>query len=155
MNNNPQLNQQQAAIRMTMLNNQPNTQTTGPTTMAQNQQAVPQPNVTGPSQQSIVSAATAATVQAPVTSQAGTQSNPQLASRERQTIWHGVLEWIEKAKVPTDQQKQTRHVPCSVSANLKDGEPELSVLCQLYSYTNLYCKMYVIFIEKPIPGHRN
>nr|CAD7574221.1 unnamed protein product [Timema californicum] len=45
--------------------------------------------------------------------------------RERHTIWQGVLEWIEKAKNPTDPQKVTRHVPCQVSANLKDGEPEL------------------------------
>lgn len=45
--------------------------------------------------------------------------------RERQTIWHGLLEWIEKPKNATDQQKITKHVPCQVSANCKDGEPEL------------------------------
>lgn len=118
-------NSQQATIRM--LNNQGNPQqTSGPTTMTQNQQSVSQANITGGTQQSIVSAANVGTTQPPVTSQAGTvQSNQQMASRERQTIWHGVLEWIEKAKNPTDQQKLTRHVPCSVSAGLKDGEPEL------------------------------
>ncbi|XP_011299870.1 mediator of RNA polymerase II transcription subunit 25 isoform X2 [Fopius arisanus] len=46
-------------------------------------------------------------------------------SRERPTIWHGMLEWSEKARNPSDPQKQTRQVPCHVSANTKDGEPEL------------------------------
>lgn len=45
--------------------------------------------------------------------------------RERHTIWQGLLEWIEKPKNATDQQKITKHVPCQVSANSKDGEPEL------------------------------
>lgn len=45
--------------------------------------------------------------------------------RERQNIWQGILEWIEKGKNPNDTQKQTRHVPCQVSANYKNGEPEL------------------------------
>ncbi|KAJ8964091.1 hypothetical protein NQ317_004944 [Molorchus minor] len=43
--------------------------------------------------------------------------------RERHTIWQGLLEWIEKPK--NDQPKITKHVPCKVSANCKDGEPEL------------------------------
>lgn len=55
--------------------------------------------------------------------QQGTQ-NPQ-QGRERRTIWQGVLEWLEKAKNPTSDQKITKHVPCQVSANFKDGEPEL------------------------------
>ncbi|KAG8335435.1 Mediator of RNA polymerase II transcription subunit 25 [Homalodisca vitripennis] len=50
---------------------------------------------------------------------------PPQASRERHTIWQGVLEWIEKSKTPNDAQKNTRHVPCQVSAHSKDGEPEL------------------------------
>lgn len=45
--------------------------------------------------------------------------------RERQNIWQGTLEWLEKTKNPTDTQKQTRHVPCQVSTNLKNGKPEL------------------------------
>ncbi|XP_008546945.1 mediator of RNA polymerase II transcription subunit 25 [Microplitis demolitor] len=49
----------------------------------------------------------------------------QVATRERPPIWQGVLEWLEKAKNPTDSQKQTRQVPCQVSANAKDNEPEL------------------------------
>lgn len=44
--------------------------------------------------------------------------------RERHTIWKGVLEWLEKVK-PSDQEKIKRHVPCQVSANSKDGQPEL------------------------------
>ncbi|RZF41931.1 hypothetical protein LSTR_LSTR017153, partial [Laodelphax striatellus] len=44
--------------------------------------------------------------------------------RERQTIWQGILEWVEKAKGPNDNQKQTRHVPCQVSANSKDGSEQ-------------------------------
>ncbi|XP_032671316.1 mediator of RNA polymerase II transcription subunit 25-like isoform X1 [Odontomachus brunneus] len=55
----------------------------------------------------------------------GTVQGQQLVQRERQNIWQGILEWIEKAKNPTDTQKQTRHVPCQVSANSKDGDPEL------------------------------
>ncbi|KAL0125268.1 hypothetical protein PUN28_004503 [Cardiocondyla obscurior] len=55
----------------------------------------------------------------------GTVQNQQLVPRERQNIWQGIVEWIEKAKNPTDAQKQTRHVPCQVSANAKDGDPEL------------------------------
>lgn len=56
----------------------------------------------------------------------GPVSGQQMApGRERHTIWQGVLEWLEKAKNPTDTQKLTRHVPCQVSANSKDGEPEL------------------------------
>lgn len=57
--------------------------------------------------------------------QGNVQQNPQLSSRERHTIWHGSLEWIEKPKNPSDPQKVTKHVPCQVSANSKDGEPEL------------------------------
>ncbi|EZA49336.1 Mediator of RNA polymerase II transcription subunit [Ooceraea biroi] len=55
----------------------------------------------------------------------GTVQGQQLMPRERQNIWQGIVEWIEKAKNPTDAQKQTRHVPCQVSANSKDGDPEL------------------------------
>ncbi|XP_019877940.1 mediator of RNA polymerase II transcription subunit 25 isoform X2 [Aethina tumida] len=59
-----------------------------------------------------------------VTSQAPSPSQPQ--ARERHTIWSGLLEWIEKPKnATTDQQKITKHVPCQVSANTKEGEPEL------------------------------
>lgn len=47
------------------------------------------------------------------------------APRERHTIWQGLLEWLEKAKTQSDTPKQTRQVPCQVSANSKDGEPEL------------------------------
>ncbi|CAG9861461.1 unnamed protein product [Phyllotreta striolata] len=54
----------------------------------------------------------------------GVQGQPQ-SIRERHTIWQGLLEWIEKPKNPSDQQKITKHVPCQVSANSKDGEPEL------------------------------
>ncbi|XP_039302221.1 uncharacterized protein LOC105199140 isoform X2 [Solenopsis invicta] len=54
-----------------------------------------------------------------------TVQNQQLVPCERQNIWQGIVEWIEKAKNPTDAQKQTRHIPCQVSANAKDGDPEL------------------------------
>ncbi|KAJ8943634.1 hypothetical protein NQ318_005635 [Aromia moschata] len=64
-----------------------------------------------------------------VTSQAQStpQGQPQQMGpvRERHTIWQGLLEWIEKPKNASDQQKITKHVPCQVSANSKDGEPEL------------------------------
>uniref|UniRef100_T1HXT8 Mediator of RNA polymerase II transcription subunit 25 n=1 Tax=Rhodnius prolixus TaxID=13249 RepID=T1HXT8_RHOPR len=44
--------------------------------------------------------------------------------KDRITIWQGILEYIDK-KHPTDSQKLTRHVPCSVSTTARDGEPEL------------------------------
>lgn len=47
------------------------------------------------------------------------------AQRDRHTIWQGIIEWIEKAKAPPDAPKQTRHLPCHVSANSKEGDPEL------------------------------
>lgn len=51
---------------------------------------------------------------------------PQISTpRERQTIWQGIIEWAEKAKSTPDAPKQTRHLPCQVSANSKDGDPEL------------------------------
>ncbi|XP_063369516.1 mediator of RNA polymerase II transcription subunit 25-like [Cydia amplana] len=46
---------------------------------------------------------------------------------QRTYIWSGVLEWMEKGKNPGDQQKVTKHLPCQVSANSKDIEPELKV----------------------------
>jgi mediator of RNA polymerase II transcription subunit 25 len=55
--------------------------------------------------------------------QPGQQNTGQ--NQQRQTLWQGVLEWIEKAKNPNDTQKVTRHVPCQVSANPRDGEPDL------------------------------
>jgi mediator of RNA polymerase II transcription subunit 25 len=45
--------------------------------------------------------------------------------RERHTIWQGVLEWLEKAKNPNDNQKITKQVPCQVSSTPKEGEPDL------------------------------
>lgn len=45
--------------------------------------------------------------------------------RERHTIWQGLLEWIDKHKNSQEPQKLTKQVPCQVSANSKDGEPEL------------------------------
>uniref|UniRef100_A0A8D8M9G5 Mediator of RNA polymerase II transcription subunit 25 n=1 Tax=Cacopsylla melanoneura TaxID=428564 RepID=A0A8D8M9G5_9HEMI len=36
-----------------------------------------------------------------------------------------MVEWIEKGKNPNDPQKLTRTVPCQVSANSRDGQPEL------------------------------
>lgn len=56
----------------------------------------------------------------------GTVPGPQMnTARERHTIWQGIIEWVEKAKTPADAPKQTRHLPCQVSANSKDGDPEL------------------------------
>ncbi|KAI8432646.1 hypothetical protein MSG28_013623 [Choristoneura fumiferana] len=49
------------------------------------------------------------------------------AAPQRTYIWSGVLEWMEKGKNPGDQQKVTKHLPCQVSANSKDIEPELKV----------------------------
>ncbi|XP_014291430.1 mediator of RNA polymerase II transcription subunit 25 isoform X2 [Halyomorpha halys] len=61
----------------------------------------------------------------PVAPMQQAQASQQQGQRERQTIWQGILEWLEK-KAPGDSQKMTRHVPCQVSTNYKEGgEPEL------------------------------
>lgn len=52
---------------------------------------------------------------------------------QREKIWTGILEWIEKTKTgpeqqqqpPQQQQRVSRSVPCYVTANAKDGEPEM------------------------------
>ncbi|XP_049879921.1 mediator of RNA polymerase II transcription subunit 25-like isoform X2 [Pectinophora gossypiella] len=49
------------------------------------------------------------------------------APMQRAYIWSGVLEWMEKGKAPGDTQKVTKLLPCQVSANSKDIEPELKV----------------------------
>ncbi|XP_068624974.1 mediator of RNA polymerase II transcription subunit 25-like isoform X2 [Battus philenor] len=59
----------------------------------------------------------------PGPSTSGTSAQP----LQRTYIWSGVLEWMEKGKAPGDQQKVTKHLPCQVSANSKDIEPELKV----------------------------
>ncbi|CAH0717748.1 unnamed protein product, partial [Brenthis ino] len=46
------------------------------------------------------------------------------APLQRTYIWSGVLEWMEKGKAPGDQ-KIIRQLPCQVSANSKEVEPEL------------------------------
>ncbi|XP_031341690.1 mediator of RNA polymerase II transcription subunit 25-like isoform X2 [Photinus pyralis] len=129
--------QQQQQLRMNMLSNQAaqqNVQTSLPQnvqTTGINQTAgimstgLPQPSpisqTSNPSQivppNQVVTSQSQATV--------GQQSNQSGLGRERHTIWQGLLEWIEKPKNSSDSQKITRHVPCQVSANTKDGEPEL------------------------------
>lgn len=106
--------QQQQPLRINLLNPPPNVQPP----LQQNQ-----PNMQNTSNPAQVSSANQA-----ITSQAqgNVQQKQQLtSSRERHTIWHGSLEWIEKPKNPSDPQKVTKHVPCQVSATSKDGEPEL------------------------------
>lgn len=49
------------------------------------------------------------------------------APLQRTYIWSGALEWMEKGKAPGDQQKVIKQLPCQVSANSKDIEPELKV----------------------------
>ncbi|KAJ8922602.1 hypothetical protein NQ315_007633 [Exocentrus adspersus] len=92
--------------------NQPNVQTS----IAQNPPGIPT------SMAQVSQANQVATSQA----QNPPQGQPQQLGnvRERHTIWQGVLEWTEKPKNP-DQQKITKHIPCQVSANSKEGEPEL------------------------------
>ncbi|XP_066601474.1 mediator of RNA polymerase II transcription subunit 25-like isoform X2 [Prorops nasuta] len=64
--------------------------------------------------------------QAPANVAGGAVAGQQIGPpRERHTIWQGILEWIEKAKNPSDTQKHTRHVPCQVSPNPKDGDTDL------------------------------
>ncbi|XP_050671450.1 mediator of RNA polymerase II transcription subunit 25-like isoform X2 [Leptidea sinapis] len=52
---------------------------------------------------------------------------PNVGQMQRTFIWSGVLEWMEKGKTTGEQQKVTKHLPCQVSANSKDIEPELKV----------------------------
>ncbi|CAD7077038.1 unnamed protein product [Hermetia illucens] len=45
------------------------------------------------------------------------------ATRAREVIWSGLLEWLEKTK--PESTKVARSVPCEVTANMKDGGPEI------------------------------
>lgn len=51
------------------------------------------------------------------------QNNDGVGIRDREKIWSGLLEWIEKTK--PDQTKITRQVPCHVTTNIKNGEAEI------------------------------
>ncbi|XP_051168877.1 mediator of RNA polymerase II transcription subunit 25-like isoform X2 [Leptopilina boulardi] len=57
--------------------------------------------------------------------QANVGQQPMVMGTERRIIWQGTLEWIEKNKNPNDIQKQTKHVPCQVSIQSKEGEMDL------------------------------
>lgn len=121
--------QQQQQLRINMLGNQPGQQNIQ-TSVPQNVQTSGVNQTTGivstcipqhsPSNQSQIVPPNQV-----VTSQPQTSVVCQPNQRERNTIWQGLLEWIEKPKNSSDPQKVTRHVPCQVSANTKDGEPEL------------------------------
>lgn len=140
-----QLTQQQQQLRLTMQLQQQNAQATmsmatQPThsqpgsqlTVSCISQSVPTqvPQTVTASQQAPVSVSSITQQithpQTQGTVSTGTVQGQQLVQqRERQTIWQGIVEWIEKAKNPTDAQKQTRHVPCQVSSNTKDGDLDL------------------------------
>ncbi|XP_014485154.1 PREDICTED: mediator of RNA polymerase II transcription subunit 25-like isoform X2 [Dinoponera quadriceps] len=124
-----QQNAQQAAMSMAQsAHNQPQLTVSSMSQSVPTQ--VPQ-TVAAPPQQAPVSVTSSVTQQqiAPPQTQgnvsAGAAQGQQLMSRERQNIWQGIIEWLEKAKNPNDTQKHTRHVPCQVSTNYKPGEPEL------------------------------
>ncbi|KAJ3657511.1 hypothetical protein Zmor_009307 [Zophobas morio] len=118
MNNNSPMGNQQAQPPLKInLMNQQNQQQNVQTSMPQNPTGGIQTSLAQVSQQN-----QAVTSPAQSTSQPAQPLGP---GRERHSIWQGLLEWIEKPKNPTDQQKVTKHVPCQVSANSKDGEPEL------------------------------
>ncbi|EFN84184.1 mediator of RNA polymerase II transcription subunit 25 [Harpegnathos saltator] len=136
--------QQQQQLRLTMQLQQQNAQQAAMSMAAQSTHNQPGPQLTVSSMNQSVPTQVPQTVAAPqapvsvssVTQQiappqaqgnvsTGAVQGQQIVQRERQNIWQGILEWIDKAKNPTDTQKQTRHVPCQVSANYKNGEPEL------------------------------
>ncbi|KAK5643320.1 hypothetical protein RI129_007165 [Pyrocoelia pectoralis] len=130
--------QQQQQLRMNMLGNQAAQQNVQ-TSLPQNVQTTGINQTTGivstglPQPSPISQTSNSSQIVPPnqvVTSQSqstvGSQPNQSVGlGRERHTIWQGLLEWIEKPKNSSDSQKITRHVPCQVSANTKDGEPEL------------------------------
>ncbi|XP_005190085.1 mediator of RNA polymerase II transcription subunit 25 [Musca domestica] len=123
-NMNPMLQQQQQQIRMQMLNQQ---QMQQQLQQQQQQQNVMNPNMAvpgpGPNTQQQVSVAN----NQPNTSMANQQNqNKPKPTGMRDTIWSGTLEWVEKNK--TDQQKITRTLQCTVTANIKDGEPEIKAV---------------------------
>ena len=70
-------------------------------------------------QQQINAPTTAVDSQQPAVADAAV---PAPASRQRQVIWQGILEWQEKTR---DPQKLPRHVPCQVSAAVDNGETEV------------------------------
>ncbi|XP_055836619.1 mediator of RNA polymerase II transcription subunit 25 [Episyrphus balteatus] len=88
--------QHQQALRMQMINQQQTQQQSQIAPSSQQQQ--PQQNLQQP-------------------------NNEGVGIRDREKIWSGLLEWIEKTK--PDQTKITRQVPCHVTTNIKDGEPEI------------------------------
>lgn len=77
--------------------------------MQVNQQAQQQVPPAGPSMQGPI----------PGQQQPGQQPNAQ-----RQRIWSGTVEWMEKTN-KNDQTKITRQAPFQVTATVKDGEPEI------------------------------
>ncbi|XP_012287300.1 mediator of RNA polymerase II transcription subunit 25 [Orussus abietinus] len=126
-----QLHQQQNAQQASMgLQNQPQQNQTGPqlavTGVSQSVPTQVQQTVTAAQASASVSSGTSQVShpQAQGTVAAGNVPGQQITT-SRQTIWQGILEWIEKPKSPVDALKQTRQVPCQVSASSKDGEPEL------------------------------
>lgn len=64
----------------------------------------------------------AAAIQSPATP-ARARKQRVIPTRPREVIWSGELEWIEKEKA--DQPNVVRQLPCNITSNIENGEPEM------------------------------
>ncbi|XP_049836651.1 protein PTOV1 homolog [Schistocerca gregaria] len=53
------------------------------------------------------------------------QQQQQQPEEEHQTLWEGLLEWIDNTKSLNDADQVIRHIPCRISRKPKDGAPDL------------------------------
>ncbi|XP_047004171.1 protein PTOV1 homolog [Schistocerca americana] len=59
------------------------------------------------------------------TQQQQQQQQQQQPEEEHQTLWEGLLEWIDRTKCLNDADQIIRHIPCRISIKPKDGAPDL------------------------------
>ncbi|XP_055384563.1 mediator of RNA polymerase II transcription subunit 25 [Condylostylus longicornis] len=119
---NQMLTPVQQQMRMQLLNQQqPSTAGQQPGILPMQQQASSAQHQLMHQQSQHNQSGSAVSNNAPVTSSNST--NVGNISAEREKVWSGTLEWLEKSK--TDQSKSARSVQCQVFANIKDGEVEV------------------------------
>ncbi|XP_049792051.1 mediator of RNA polymerase II transcription subunit 25-like [Schistocerca nitens] len=53
------------------------------------------------------------------------QQQQQQPEEEHQTLWEGLLEWIDRTQSLNDADQVIRHIPCRISIKPKDGAPDL------------------------------
>lgn len=53
------------------------------------------------------------------------QANPQVAAKDRCTIWQGILEFHEKAMNQPQAQRISHSLPCTFSSMVTNGDPDV------------------------------